>query len=121
PATSFAERQRLFALPRLSWADYDPKLISAGGGVFDRAAKSVPISPEMKQVFDIAEDHLTPAELIQKLLTAEVDLLFFGGIGTFVKADRKSTRLNSSHRTISYAVFCLKKKKYIINNTPTLL
>ena len=90
PATSFAERQRLFALPRSSWADYDPKLISAGGGVFDRAAKSVPISPEMKQVFDIAEDHLTPAELIQKLLTAEVDLLFFGGIGTFVKAHNET-------------------------------
>src|SRR6266566_306648 len=89
-AASFAERQRLFALPRSSWADYDPKLISAGGGVFDRAAKSVPISPEMKQVFDIVEDHLTPAELIQKLLTAEVDLLFFGGIGTFVKAHNET-------------------------------
>ena len=85
-ALSFAERKRLFDLPRSSWADYDPKLISAGGGIFDRAAKSVPISPEMKQRFGISEDHLTPAELIRKLLTAEIDLLFFGGIGTFIKA-----------------------------------
>src|SRR5260370_42707409 len=71
PAASFAERQRLFRLSQSSWADYDGKLISSGGGVFDRAAKSVPISPQMKQVFGIAEDHLTPAELIRQLLTAE--------------------------------------------------
>jgi glutamate dehydrogenase len=90
PAAGFAERRRLFDLPRSSWNDYDAKLLSAGGGVFDRAAKSVPISPRMKQVFGIAEDHLTPAELIRKLLTAEVDLLFFGGIGTFVKAHGES-------------------------------
>jgi glutamate dehydrogenase len=90
PAVSFAERQRLFALPRSSWADYDAKLISTGGGVFDRAAKSLPISPEMKRVFDITEDHMTPAELIRKVLTAEIDLLFFGGIGTFVKAHHET-------------------------------
>jgi glutamate dehydrogenase len=90
PAKSFVERRRLFDLPRSSWADYDPKLISAGGGVFDRAAKSVPISPRMKQIFGIAEDHLTPAELGRKLLTVEVDLLFFGGIGSFVKAHGES-------------------------------
>ena len=90
PARSFAERQRLFDLPRSSWADYDAKLISSGGGVFDRSAKSLPITPEMKRVFGIAEDHLTPAELIRKLLTAEVDLLFFGGIGTFVKAHNET-------------------------------
>ena len=86
PAASFAERRRLFDLPRSSWADYDATLISPGGGVFDRAAKSIPISAEMKSVFAIAENTLTPAELIRKLLTAEIDLLFFGGIGTFVKA-----------------------------------
>jgi glutamate dehydrogenase len=86
PATSFAERERLFHLPRSSWSDYDPRLISRGGGVFDRALKAVPISAEMKAVFGIAEDHLTPAELIRHLLMAAVDLLFFGGIGTFVKA-----------------------------------
>ncbi|HLY45353.1 MAG TPA: NAD-glutamate dehydrogenase [Stellaceae bacterium] len=90
PATSFAERERLFHLPRSSWADYDRALISAGGGVFDRALKTVPISPEMKRTFAIAADHLTPAELIRQLLTAEVDLLLFGGIGTFVKARGES-------------------------------
>jgi glutamate dehydrogenase len=86
PVRSFAERQRLFRLPRSSWADYDRSLISAGGGVFDRAAKSIAISPEMKRVFTIEADTLTPAELIRKLLGAPVDLLWFGGIGTYVKA-----------------------------------
>jgi glutamate dehydrogenase len=83
---SFAERQRLFRLPRSSWADYDRAVISPGGGVLERSAKSIPISPEMKRAFDIEADHLTPAELIRKLLTASVDLLWFGGIGTYVKA-----------------------------------
>ncbi|MGC2202389.1 MAG: NAD-glutamate dehydrogenase domain-containing protein, partial [Stellaceae bacterium] len=87
---SFAERQRLFHLPRSSWADYDPALISRGGGVFQRSAKSVPISPEMKRIFDIDADNLTPAELVRKLLTASVDLLWFGGIGTFVKAPEET-------------------------------
>ena len=83
---SFVERLRLFRLPRSSWADYDRALISPGGGVFERSVKSIPISPEMKRAFDIDADHLTPAELIRKLLTASVDLLWFGGIGTYVKA-----------------------------------
>ena len=85
PETSFAERLRLFRLPRSNWADYDPALISRGGGVFERSAKSIPISQEMKRAFDIEAERLTPAELIRKLLTAAVDLLWFGGIGTFVK------------------------------------
>jgi glutamate dehydrogenase len=87
---SFAERQRLFHLKRSNWSDYDAALISPGGGIFERSAKSIPISAEMKQVFGIADDHLTPAELIRRLLTAEIDLLFFGGIGTFVKAASES-------------------------------
>jgi glutamate dehydrogenase len=86
----FAERQRLFRMPRSSWADYDRALISPGGGVFERGAKSVPVSAEMKRVFDIEPDRLTPAELARKLLTAAVDLLWFGGIGTFVKAPDES-------------------------------
>jgi glutamate dehydrogenase len=90
PEKSFAERQRLFHLPRSSWGDYDHALISAGGGVFERRAKSIEISPEMKRVFDIEADRLTPAELIRKLLTSSVDLLWFGGIGTFVKARDES-------------------------------
>src|ERR1700732_2885493 len=90
PEQSFIERQRLFRLPDSSWEDYDPALISAGGGVFERRAKSIPISPEMKRAFDIQEDRLNPAELIRRLLMAPVDLLWFGGIGTFVKAPDES-------------------------------
>jgi glutamate dehydrogenase len=83
---SFEERLRLFRLPRSSWGDYDRALISPGGGIFERGAKSIPITPEMKRAFDIEADTLTPAELIRKLLRACVDLLWFGGIGTYVKA-----------------------------------
>jgi glutamate dehydrogenase len=89
-AGSYAERKRLFETPRSSWTDYDPRLISPGGGIFERSAKSIPISAEVKRAFAIAEDHLTPAELIQRLLTAQVDLLYLGGIGTFVKARSES-------------------------------
>ena len=89
-AAAYAERRRLFETPGSSWADYGAALISHGGGVFERAAKAIAISAEMQQVFSIAEDQLTPAELIKKLLTAEIDLLFFGGIGTFVKARAES-------------------------------
>ncbi len=88
--TSYAERERLFHLPRSSWADYDRALISPGGEVFERTAKSVAISAEMQRVFGIAKDTLTPADLIRHLLTAEIDLLFFGGIGTFIKAKGES-------------------------------
>jgi glutamate dehydrogenase len=90
PEKSFVERQRLFHLPRSSWGEYDRALISVGGGVFERAAKSIPISPEMKRAFDIEADRLTPAELIRRLLAAPVDLLWFGGIGTYVKAPDES-------------------------------
>ncbi len=90
PERSFAERERLFRLPRSSWADYDRALISAGGGVFDRSAKSIAISPQMKRLLVIDADHLTPAELIRKLLGTPVDLLWFGGIGTYVKAPQES-------------------------------
>jgi len=87
---SFAERRRLFALPRSSWMDYDPSLISTGGGVFSRAAKSVPISDAMRTRFGIRERQLTPTDLIRALLRAEVDLLWNGGIGTYVKASTES-------------------------------
>src|SRR5271170_6340492 len=87
---SFAERLRLFRLSRSSWADYDRALISPGGGVFERSAKSIPVSPEMKRAFGSEADHLTPAELIRKLLTARVDLLWFGGIGTYVKSPNET-------------------------------
>ncbi|MGE0722913.1 MAG: NAD-glutamate dehydrogenase [Alphaproteobacteria bacterium] len=86
PARSHAERARLYALPRSSWADYDKALISTGGGVFERSAKSVTLTPEMKERFGLGRDRATPAELIQAMLRADVDLLWFGGIGTYLKA-----------------------------------
>ncbi|RUR14721.1 NAD-glutamate dehydrogenase [Legionella septentrionalis] len=86
PALSFAERQRLFNLPRSTWADYDKKLISKGGGVFNRNAKSIVVSKEMKQLFGIKQAAVEPNELIRIVLQAEVDLLWSAGIGTFVKA-----------------------------------
>jgi glutamate dehydrogenase len=90
PERSFAERRRLFRLPRSSWADYDRALISEGGGVFERSAKSVAIGPQMKRLFATDADRLTPTDLIRKLLAASVDLLWFGGIGTYVKARQES-------------------------------
>jgi glutamate dehydrogenase len=90
PARSFEERRRLFNLPRSTWADYDATLISEGGGVFERSAKSIPVSPRMAQLFGIAEEQVSPAELIQALLKAGVELLWFGGIGTYVKARTES-------------------------------
>ena len=87
-ADSFAERRRLFGLPRSSWADYDRGLISAGGGVFPRTAKSVPISEQMRDALGIAADvaRLSPVDLIRAVLLAPVDLLWNGGIGTYIKA-----------------------------------
>ena len=90
PPKSFAERRRLFDLPRSSWADYDAELISDGGGVWPRSAKSVPISPQVRAVLGIAAEVLTPAELISAILKAPVDLLYNGGIGTYVKAESES-------------------------------
>ncbi len=84
--SSFGERLRLFKLPRSSWADYDASLISRGGGVWPRTAKSIPVSPEMSQVLGISVESLPPSELIKALLCAPVDLLWNGGIGTYVKA-----------------------------------
>ncbi len=86
-AQSFPERQRLFDLPRSSWADYDTTLISAGGGVFPRSLKSIPVSPEMAEALALKEVRsITPAELMKAILLAPVDLLWNGGIGTYVKA-----------------------------------
>jgi glutamate dehydrogenase len=86
PETSFAERRRLFDLPRSSWQDYDRALISRGGGVFSRAAKAIALSPELKALAGLDQDEATPAELMHALLKAPCDLLYFGGIGTYVKA-----------------------------------
>ena len=91
-ARGFAERQRLFALPRSSWDDYDRTAISAGGGVWPRTAKAVPIGPEIRAALGLDDDvtQLSPPELIRAILVAPVDLLWNGGIGTYVKATDES-------------------------------
>ncbi|KAE8546218.1 NAD-glutamate dehydrogenase [Marinobacter nauticus] len=87
---SYKERKRLFELPRSAWTDYDSKLISKGGGVFSRNAKSIPVSPEMKKLLGIKADRVPPNMLISHILKAEVDLLWIGGIGTYVKGSGES-------------------------------
>ena len=103
PALSWEERKRLFGLPRSSWADYDMALLSPGGGVFARTQKSIPLSPEIRAVLGISEETLDPSALIAAILTAPADLLWFGGIGTYVKAAAESNAdvgdpANDAHR-----------------------
>jgi len=90
PAKSLAERRRLFRKPRSTWMDYDKSLISKGGGMFERSAKSVPLSPQMKALLEINQSTITPDDLIKRLLKTEIELLWFGGIGTFVKSAAES-------------------------------
>ncbi|HEX4905154.1 MAG TPA: NAD-glutamate dehydrogenase [Acidimicrobiales bacterium] len=111
PARSFAERTRLFSLPSSSWADYDPKLISAGGGVVPRTAKSVEVTAEVATVLGIEPGVMTPTELIAAVLRAPVDLLWNGGIGTYVKAstethDDARDRANDALRADASALRC---------------
>ena len=91
-ATSYAERRRLFDLPRSSWQDYDAALISEGGGVYPRTAKSIPVSPQVRAALGIAggDDSMAPVDLMRAILLAEVDLFWNGGIGTYVKASTES-------------------------------
>ncbi len=86
PLASWTERKRMFALARSSWADYDASKISEGGGVFSRAAKSIPLSGQVKALLDVEADALPPVELIRAILKARAELLYLGGIGTYVKA-----------------------------------
>ena len=90
PAASFAERQRLFDLPRSSWQDYETALISEGGGVWSRKAKSIPVSKQAARALAIEPGSLTPAELMKAILLAPVDLLWNGGIGTYVKSSTEA-------------------------------
>ena len=98
PSVSFAERKRLYELPRSSWAEYDRALISAGGGVYERTVKSIPISPQAQAALGIEEAEMPPDALISRILKAPVDLLWNGGIGTYVKASDE-THLNVGDRT----------------------
>lgn len=91
-ATSYAERRRVFELPRSSWADYNTELISAGGGVFPRTAKSIPVNAHIREALGIEDKvtKMTPADLMKAILKAPVDLLWNGGIGTYVKASTET-------------------------------
>ena len=90
PETTFAERERLFALPRSTWDDFDRSVLSAGGGVYPRSAKSIALSPEAREALGIDVGSLTPNELIASMLKAPVDLVWNGGIGTYVKSRGES-------------------------------
>ncbi|KAB0266441.1 NAD-glutamate dehydrogenase [Microvirga brassicacearum] len=90
PETSFIERERLFGLTRSSWQDYDKALISKGGGIFSRSAKSIPLSEEVRALLGIDKTEATPAEVMSAILKAPVGLLWFGGIGTYIRAATES-------------------------------
>ncbi len=91
-ASSFAERRRLFDLPRSSWEDYDRSLISEGGGIHSRSAKTIPITPQVREALGLGEDvtTLAPNDLMQAILLSPVELLWNGGIGTYVKAENET-------------------------------
>ena len=90
PMASWKERSRMFALPRSSWEDYNKALISKGGGVFPRSAKTIKLSKQAREVLGIAEKEIEPEALISAILRAPVDLMWFGGIGTYVKAPQEN-------------------------------
>jgi glutamate dehydrogenase len=86
PEASFAERRRLFDLPRSSWQNYDRALISKGGGVFSRTLKEIALAPQAQALLGLAQDRVAPQQILRAILKAPVDLLFFGGIGTYARA-----------------------------------
>ncbi|MDJ0387886.1 NAD-glutamate dehydrogenase [Roseomonas sp. E05] len=90
PARAYDERARLFALPRSSWADYDVRLVSEGGGVYPRNARFIPLSPQARALLGITEEKPDPNTVMKAILRARVDLLYFGGIGTYIKASTES-------------------------------
>ncbi|MGJ3259833.1 MAG: NAD-glutamate dehydrogenase [Rhodospirillales bacterium] len=90
PAKTWKERKRLFDMGRSSWTDYDTKLLSKGGAIFERSAKSLKLTPEIKKLFGLDKDTVTPNELLKTILKFEADLLWFGGIGTYIKAGHES-------------------------------
>jgi glutamate dehydrogenase len=111
PERSWQERKRLFELPRSSWQDYDKTLISKGGGVFSRQAKSIALSAEVRSLLQLDAHEATPAQVMKAILKAPVDLLWFGGIGTYVRAssetdDRVSDRANDAIRVTGADLRC---------------
>jgi glutamate dehydrogenase len=111
PASSFAERARLFVLPRSSWQDYNKDLISKGGGVFPRSSKEIVLSSEAQAAIGLSKAKATPQEVMSAILRAQVDLLFFGGIGTYVRASTETDeaagdRANDSIRVTGSQLRC---------------
>ena len=90
PATSWKERKRMFGLPRSAWSDYDAKLLSKGGRIYERSAKTLQLTPEIRKMLNISAQTVTPDELVRALLMSETELLWFGGIGTYIKAKDES-------------------------------
>ena len=90
PAKSFKERQRLFKLPRSAWTDYDKKVMSKGAQIYDRSAKSLKLTPEIKALLGLDVTEITPDKLLSAILRAQADLLWFGGIGTYIKSRDES-------------------------------
>jgi glutamate dehydrogenase len=108
-AASFVERKRLFKLPRSSWQDYDRKKLSAGGGVFSRSLKSIPLSAEARRLLGLSQAEIAPPDLMRAILSAKVDLLYFGGIGTFIRGEAETSasigdRANDAIRISASAV-----------------
>ncbi len=97
PGRSFAERKRLFELPQSQWSDYDPAVISAGGGVFRRGQKIIPLSPQVRAALKVEADQLDSDSLIRAILSADVDMLYNGGIGTYVRASDETDAQVGDH------------------------
>jgi len=111
PASSLAERRRLFELPRSSWQDYDKKMLSGGGGVYPRTAKEIVLSPEAQGLLGLPGPRATPQQVIGAILRLDVDLLWFGGIGTYVRAstetdDQVGDRANDALRVSAAELRC---------------
>jgi len=111
PEKSFLERKRLFELPRSSWQDYEQILLSKGGGVFSRSAKEIRLSPEAQALLGLNVAHATPQEVIRAILTMQADLLWFGGIGTYIRAseetdDMVGDRANDAIRVTAATLRC---------------
>jgi glutamate dehydrogenase len=108
---SFKERQRLFNMPRSQWTDYDQRLLSEGGAIFERSAKSLTLSPQIQSLLNLDEQELSPNRLIQEILKASVDLIWFGGIGTYIKSKQEShadvgDRANDGIRVNASSIQC---------------
>src|SRR5262249_48292521 len=111
PETAFGERKRLFELPRSSWQDYDAAKLSAGGGVFLRSAKEIRLSPQARERLRLEAGKATPQQVMRAILKLQVDLLWFGGIGTYVRAsaetdDQAGDKANDAIRVTGAELAC---------------